>query len=88
MHLDASQDNSLSVKVNASSHGVDNRLGLLKDFLLHEGGEVALHDLLDLHLEGCDFTGMCIIQRAFETMDLQNTFCVYTGYVVILNTKN
>ena len=30
------------------SHGVDNRLRLLKDLLVHEAGEVALHDLLDL----------------------------------------
>ena len=45
------------LKVDPSSHRVDDRLRLLEDLLLHEGGEVALHDLLDLHLEGGDLPG-------------------------------
>ena len=44
----------LQLKVDPSPHCVHNRFGLLEDLLLHEGGEVALHDLLDLHLEGGD----------------------------------
>ena len=44
----------LQLKVDPSPHRVHNRFGLLEDLLLHEGGEVALHDLLDLHLEGGD----------------------------------
>ena len=47
----------LHLKVDPSPHRVHNRLWLLKDLLLHEGGEVALHDLLDLHLEGGDLPG-------------------------------
>ena len=41
----------LQFKVESSSHGVDNRLRLFKDLLLHERIEVALHDLLNPHLE-------------------------------------
>ena len=42
------------LKVDPSSHRVDDGLRLLEDLLLHERGEVALHDLLDLHFEGGD----------------------------------
>ena len=45
------------LKVDPSSHRVDDGLRLLEDLLLHERGEVALHDLLDLHLEGGDLPG-------------------------------
>ena len=46
INLNAAQCNLLELKVDPSSHGVDNRLRLLKDLLLHERAEVALHDLL------------------------------------------
>ncbi len=42
------------VKVDTSTHGVDDRLWLLVDLLLHEVVERALHDLGKLHLEGLD----------------------------------
>ena len=45
------------LKVDPSSHRVDDGLRLLEDLLLHERGEVALHDLLDLHLKGGDLPG-------------------------------
>ncbi len=54
IHLDASEDDSLGLEVDAAPHGVDHRLGLLEDLLLHERREVALHDLLDLHLQSRD----------------------------------
>ena len=54
--LDASEGDDLLLEVDPASHGVDDRLWLLEDLLLHEGGVVALHDLLDLHLEGGDLT--------------------------------
>jgi hypothetical protein len=38
----------LQLIVDLSSYGIDNRLKLLKDLLLHERAEVARHDLLDL----------------------------------------
>ena len=53
-HLDTAEDDDLLLEVDPPPHGVDYGLGLLEYFLLHEGGEVSLHDLLDLHLEGGD----------------------------------
>ena len=50
--LDSAKGDDLLFEVDPASHRIDDGLGLLEDFLLHEGGEVALHDLLDLHLEG------------------------------------
>jgi hypothetical protein len=44
------------------SHGVDNRLRLLKDLLVHEAGEVALHDLLDLQHDGRDLPALGRLQ--------------------------
>ena len=49
----------LQFKVESSSHGVDNRLRLFKDLLLHERVEVALQDLLNLHLEDDDLEQAC-----------------------------
>jgi hypothetical protein len=40
------------------SHSVDDRLRLLKDLLLHEAGEGALHDLLDLQHDGGDLPAL------------------------------
>lgn len=42
------------VKVDTTTHGVNDRLGLLVDLLLHEVVEGALHDFGELHLEGLD----------------------------------
>ena len=58
--LETAQDYILCVKVDSAPHGVDHRLGLLVDLLLHERGEVPLHDLLDLHLKSRDFPP-CVI---------------------------
>jgi hypothetical protein len=44
------------------SHGIDNRFRLLKDLLVHEAGEVALHDLLDLQHDGGDLTALGRLQ--------------------------
>ena len=40
------------------SHRVDNGLWLLEDLLLHEAGEGALHDLLDLQHDGRDLPAL------------------------------
>ena len=51
MRPDAAEGHLLVDVVDAAAHRVDDRLGLLEDLLLHEEVEVALHDLLQLHLE-------------------------------------
>ena len=52
--LESSQGNLVSVKVDATTHGVDDRVGLLVDLLLHEVIERSLHDLSQLNLQGLD----------------------------------
>lgn len=42
------------VKVDATTHGVYDGVGLLVDLLLHEVVELALHDLGDFDLKGFD----------------------------------
>ena len=73
--LDASEGDHLLLKVDPASHGVDDRLWLLEDFLLHEGGVVALHDLLDLHLEGGDLAvdRAVVVQGAGHAVNGQDT---------------
>lgn len=55
--LDTSEYNRLRFKVDSTSHGVDHRFRLFKNFLLHKGTEIAFHDLLNFHFQGDDFTG-------------------------------
>ncbi len=54
LHLDPAQGHRALVEVDPPAHRVDDGLRLLEDLLLHEGGELALHYLLDLHLERDD----------------------------------
>ena len=51
MRPDAAEGDFLVRVVDAAAHRVDNGLGLLEDLLLHEELVVALHNLLQLHLE-------------------------------------
>ncbi len=69
--LNATEGDDLLLEVDPASHGVDDGLWLLEDLLLHEGGEVALHDLLDLHLEGGHLSVQwaVIIEAARNAMD-------------------
>ncbi len=55
--LDAAEDDGLILEANPAAHRIDHRLGLLEDLLLHEAAVVALHDLLNLHLQGDDLAG-------------------------------
>jgi len=55
--------------IQTTSHGVHDGLGLLKDLLLHEVVELALHDLLELQFDGLDRTdvgGTVILGQAVD----------------------
>ncbi len=41
----------VEAEVDASTHGVENAVGLLENLLQHEVSELAPHDLLELHLQ-------------------------------------
>jgi len=44
----------MGIKVDSTSHSVDDGFGLLVDFLLHEMSVFSLHDLGELDLEVFD----------------------------------
>ena len=62
--LDTSQDDLVGLKVDTTSHGVDHRLRLLKDLLLHERAVVAWKGgtVFTMHApwHHCDMTGRAV----------------------------
>mgnify|MGYP001584252088 CR=1 FL=1 len=54
VRLEAAERDRVRVKVDAATHRVDDRLGLLVDLLLHKVVERALHDGRELNLERLD----------------------------------
>ena len=87
----ATKGDEMLVEVDTTTHGVDDRLGLLVNLLLHEVVELALHDLRELNLEGFDGTVLGFRNAAFlvaaETMDMQLTLGD-VGNVIVLKVKN
>lgn len=77
----------LVADVKTTTHGVDNRLGLLENFLLHEVVELALHDLLELELKGLDGTDIAASIGLLEAMDVERTF-VDVGDVIVLEVHH
>lgn len=77
------------VIVDTSSHGVDNRVWLLEDLLLHEVLVVSLHDLLDLQEKLVDLTGLWLIDVsvALDAMDAQVSV-LDDGNIVIFQEDN
>jgi len=73
IRLETTQSDLVSIKVDTTTHGVDDRVGLLVDLLLHEVIEGTLHDLGQLDLESLDGAdgGDTII--AAQTMDAEFT---------------
>ena len=70
----------VGVKVHPSTHGVDDRFGLLVDLLLHESIEFALHDRGNLKLERLDAPrggdlagGLVAFFLTAETVDVEFT---------------
>ncbi|KAG9527140.1 isomerising glucosamine-fructose-6-phosphate aminotransferase, partial [Aureobasidium melanogenum] len=60
-HARTTQSNGLVFEVEATTHSVDDRLRLLEDLLLHEVVVTALHDLLELDLDGLDGTDLAVV---------------------------
>ena len=81
------QGDPLVSYVQTTSHGVDNRFGLLEDFLLHEVVELALHDLLQLEfngLNGADIRSTIVLS---QTVDVELTL-VNVGDIIILQVEH
>lgn len=54
IRLETTEHDGAAVKVDSTTHGVDDRFGLLVDLLLHKVVVLALHDFGELDLEGLD----------------------------------
>ena len=83
--LDPAEHDLLQLVVDPAPHGVDHGLGLLEDLLLHKTGEVSLHNLLDLHLEGGDLPGG--LPLPVDPVDGEDAHLT-GGYVVVLEVDD
>lgn len=83
----STEGDGLLLCVQATTHSVDNRLGLLEDLLLHEVVEATLHDLLELDLDGLDSTDIASAVGLGQTVDVELTL-VDVGNVIILEVED
>ena len=86
----AAKGNFVRVEVDAPTHSVDDRLGLLINFLLHEVVEFALHDLGELEFEGlnrADGTLLTVGLALAQSVDVQLSFGDM-GDVIIFEVEN
>jgi len=54
--LETSESDGVSIKVDTTSHRVDDRFGLFVNLFLHEMVELSLHDRGEFNFEGFDGT--------------------------------
>jgi len=85
--LETTKSDGLVLGVKTTAHSVDNRLGLLENLLLHEVVVAALHDLLELNLNGLNGTDVGGARVLGQTVDVQLTV-VNVGNVVVLEVKD
>lgn len=84
---EATKGDGLVLDIETTTHGVDNRLGLLEDLLLHEVVEAALHDLLELDLEGLNGTDVGGAVILVQAVDVERAL-VDVGNVVVLEVQD
>ena len=78
------------IKVDAPTHGVNDRLGLLVDFLLHEVVELTLHDLRELEFEGLNRADGALLTASLafaQSVDVQFSISDM-GDVIIFEVEN
>ncbi len=80
---EAAQGDFLVGNVEPATHGVDDGLGLLEDFLLHEVAELALHDLLQLDLERLDGTHVGSSVVLVHTVDVERALVDVSDIVIL-----
>jgi hypothetical protein len=85
--LETTQGNSPVLDIETTTHSVDNGLGLLENLLLHEVVVTALHDLLELDLNGLNGTDVGSARVLGQTVDVQLTV-VDVSNIVVLEVKN
>ena len=65
------QRHRLLLGIEAAAHGVDDGFRLLEDLLLHEVVEAALHDLLQLDLDGLDGAHVARAVHLAQAVDVE-----------------
>jgi hypothetical protein len=75
VRLQSSQGDNPVIEVDTSTHGVDDRLGLLVNLLLHKVVELTLHDLSKFDLESLDSSDGRESVILSQTVDVQ--FCKF-----------
>ena len=85
--LETTQSDSLVLNVETTTHSVDDGLGLLENLLLHEVVVTALHDLLELDLDGLNGTDVGSARVLGQTVDVQLTI-VDVSNIVVLEVEN
>jgi hypothetical protein len=75
VRLQSSQGDNPVIEVDTSTHGVDDRLGLLINLLLHKVVELTLHDLSKFDLESLDSSDGRESVILSQTVDVQ--FCKF-----------
>lgn len=81
------ESDGLLFHVQTTTHRVDNGFGLLENLLLHEMLESALHDLLQLDLDGLDSTDLAGAITLGEAVNVQLTF-MDVGDVIVLEVEH
>ena len=79
--LQSSQGDGPAVKVDSTTHGVDDGFGLLVDFLLHKVVELTLHDLGEFNLERLDGSDGRKAVVLSESVDVELYQVVRTGQI-------
>lgn len=84
---ETTEGDGLLLGVQATTHGVDDGLGLLENLLLHEVVEAALHDLLQLDLDGLDGADVAGAVGLGQTVNVELTL-VDVGNVIVLEVED
>lgn len=79
----ATKRNGLLLRVQTTTHGVDDGLWLLEDLLLHEVVEAALHNLLELDLDGLDSADVAGAVGLGQTVDVELALVDVSNVIVL-----
>lgn len=83
VRAETAKGDSLVGGIETTSHGVDDRLGLLENLLLHEVIELALHDLLKLKLQGLDGAHIGAAVRLLKAVNVQRALVDVSNIIVL-----
>ena len=80
---ETTKGDGLVLGIETTTHGVDNRLGLLENLLLHEVVEAALHDLLKLDLQSLNSTNVGGTVVLVQAVNVQRALVDVRNVVVL-----